>query len=478
MYAGAVSLALILTLAELAWIAVAGVGIVMQRRSATATLAWLFALALLPVIGFIVYWLIGPQRLNRKKLRRALSRHTVRAAMAGLAEARSSAPDHARLSLIPLGLGEAPPLPARDIRPFFDGQSAYAAIIAAIEAAQHHVHLEYYIWEPDGIGTRLRDLLVAKARAGVEVRLLVDATGAAGLKRRWRRPLYDAGVQFAWFNPITFKLWRRRRADFRTHRKIVVCDGVVGFTGGMNVTDAHSAEFGPRYWRDTHLGFAGPAVEALQRAFLEDWAYARGVLPTIDRAYFPREELETLEDHDAVQVVASGPDDTTYPVHKAYFAAITAARSRLWITTPYFIPDDPIMTGLAVAALARVDVRVLVPKRGDSRLVDLAARSYFGELLAAGVKIYEYEPRFIHAKTMVVDDDLAIVATANLDNRSFRLNFELAALVYGGDLTRRLAEAFIDDLRSARPITAADLERQPFRRRLGQASARLLSPLL
>ena len=478
MYDRRVSLPLLLTLAELGWILVAGAVIIMQRRSATATLAWLFALALLPVVGFIVYWLIGPQRLSRKKLRRATSRDAVRAAMAGLAEARSSAPDHARLSLIPMGLGEAPPLPARDIRPFFDGESAYRAIGAAIEAAQHHVHVEYYIWEPDGIGTRLRDLLIAKARAGVEVRLVVDATGAAGLKRGWRRPLREAGVQFAWFNPITFKFWRRRRADFRTHRKIVVCDGVVGFTGGMNVADAHSAEFGPGYWRDTHLGFAGPAVAALQRAFLEDWAYARGTLPTLDTAYFPVEDLRQLGAHDAVQVVGSGPDDPAYAVYKTYFAAITAARQRLWITTPYFIPDDAIMTALAVAALARVDVRVLVPKRGDSAIVDLAARSYFGELLAAGVKIYEYEPRFIHAKTMVVDDDLAIVATANLDNRSFRLNFELAALVYGGALTDQLARAFVDDLAAARPVSAADLARQSFRRRLGQASARLLSPLL
>jgi phosphatidylserine/phosphatidylglycerophosphate/cardiolipin synthase-like enzyme len=266
--------------------------------------------------------------------------------------------------------------------------------------------------------------------------------------------LREAGVQFAWFNPITFKFWRRRRADFRTHRKSVVCDGVVGFTGGMNVADAHSAEFGPGYWRDTHLGFAGPAVAALQRAFLEDWAYARGTLPTLDTAYFPVEDLRQLGAHDAVQVVGSGPDDPAYAVYKTYFAAITAARQRLWITTPYFIPDDAIMTALAVAALARVDVRVLVPKRGDSAIVDLAARSYFGELLAAGVKIYEYEPRFIHAKTMVVDDDLAIVATANLDNRSFRLNFELAAQVYGAALNARLARAFIDDLEHARPAGA------------------------
>ncbi|MEZ4400075.1 MAG: cardiolipin synthase [Kofleriaceae bacterium] len=468
---------LLLTLAELVWIVIAGVVIVLQRRTATSTLAWLLALAFLPIIGLLIYWVIGPQRLARKKFKRVVSRQVVHAALAGLAEARASSPAHARLALVPMGLDQPPPLPASGITPYFDGRSAYAAILASIEAATHHVHLEYYIWEPDGIGTRLRDLLIAKARAGVQVRVVVDATGASGLRRRWRKPMLDAGVEFAWFNPITLKFWRYRRADFRSHRKIVVCDGRVGFTGGMNVADAHSAEFGERYWRDTHLGFTGPAVAPLQRAFLQDWYYASGKLPTAPEAYFPDAELGPGE-ADAIQLVASGPDDPAFAVHKTYFAAITAARDRLWITTPYFIPDDAITTALAVAAAGRVDVRVLVPRKGDSRVVDLAARSYFAELLAVGVKIYEYEPRFIHAKTMVVDDDLAIVATANLDNRSFRLNFELAAVVYGTDLARRLADAFVEDLTTATPVTAAALAGQRFRSRLGQASARLLSPLL
>lgn len=471
------SWAVILTLAEIVWILIAGVTIILQRRSATATLAWLLALALLPIVGLIIYWLIGPQRLKRAKLARVVSRQTVAAAMAGLAEARTSAPEHARLALVPLGLGEAAPLTAHDITAYTDGRACYAAILAAIEAAQHHVHIEYYIWEPDRIGTRLRDLLIAKAKAGVEVRVLVDATGAVGLRRRWRAPLLAAGVQFAWFNPLTFRLWRRRRADLRTHRKIVVCDGEVGFTGGMNVADAHSDEFGPGYWRDTHLGFTGPAVAALQRAFLHDWSYARGVVPSLGAEYFP-DPGPVEGEQDAVSLVSSGPDDSRYAVHKTYFAAITSARRRAWITTPYFIPDDAIMTALTVAAAGGVDVRVLVPAKGDSRLVDLAARSYFGELLPFGVKLYEYQPRFIHAKTMVIDDDVAIVGTANLDNRSFRLNFELAAVVYGEALASTLAKTFVDDLAHARRVEPADLERQRFWPRLGQAGARLFSPLL
>jgi cardiolipin synthase A/B len=470
--------ALILSVAELLWIVIAGAVVVLERRSSSSTLVWLLVLALMPVVGLIVYRLLGPRRLTRRKLRRIAGKQLVDAAMAGVAEARVDAPEHAHLSLIPLSAGEPPPLPGYAVAAFTTGESNYRAIEAAIEAAHHHVHLEYYIWEPDQFGTRLRDLLIAKARAGVEVRMLVDATGSSGLRRAWRRPLLAAGVGFAWFNPITLRGLRRGRFDFRSHRKIVVCDGAVGFTGGMNVSDDHSAEYGAKFWRDTHLTFAGPAVWSLQRAFLEDWFYATGRLPTAAPGYFPAHGKRDDGTGVAIQVVASGPDADSYAVHKTYFAAITQARRRLWITTPYFIPDESITTALIVAALAQVDVRVLLPRHGDSRIIDLAARSYFSELLAAGVKIYEYLPRFIHAKTMVVDDDLAIIATANLDNRSFRLNFELAAVVYGPTLAAQLASHFLSDLESAQSVTVDGFAHQSLWTRLGQATARLLSPVL
>ncbi len=473
---------LIFTVVELVWIVGMGTVIVLQRRSAAATLAWLMVLGFLPVIGFVIYRVIGPQRLNRRKLKRAVGRRAVESAVAGLTEARESAPAHARLALVPIGSGEAPPLAATGIEAYTDGRSAYAAILAAIAAATHHVHLEYYIWEPDRIGTRLRDLLIERAQAGVEVRMIVDGTGSAKLKKKWLAPLRAAGVQVMWFNKITIRAVRRsRRADFRTHRKIVICDGVVGFTGGMNITDPHSEEFGPGYWRDTHLKFEGKAVSAMQRTFFEDWHYTSEVIPTLSSAYFPLVATTTDADPDvtdAVQVVSSGPDTDVFAIHKTFFAAIGSARSRAWITTPYFIPDESITMALSSAALQRIDVRLIVPREGDSRIVDLAARSYFDELLRCGVRIYEYTPRFIHAKTMVIDDELAIVGTANLDNRSFKLNFELAAVVYGSKLATRLAEVFVDDLTACHEVHLNELALTGFWRRLGQASARLLSPLL
>ncbi len=458
-----------------AWVVAAAVGIVLQRRSAAATMAWLLALALLPIAGLIVYRLLGPLRLERKRLRRRYAQAALEDAVGAMATIRAAATDDAQLAMVPIGLRGAPPLHATAVELYLDGASAYAAILAAIAAATHHVHVEYYIWEPDQIGHRLRDALVAKARAGVQVRVIIDGTGSARLGRRFLRPLRDAGVEVARFNPVKLRFIRTRRVDFRTHRKIVICDGMVGFTGGMNIADNHSAEFGPGYTRDTHVRVDGPVVLSLQRIFLEDWCFATAQLPGETVALFPPAAGPRRH---VVQIVASGPDHDQLAIHRTFFTAITRATSRLWLTTPYFVPDDAILTALCTAALRGVDVRLLIPARGDSRIIDLAARSYVPELLGAGVKVYEYLPRFIHAKTIVADADVAIVGTANLDNRSFRLNFEIVALFYDHGLTARLAAAFEADLVDARPIDRADVARTSRLRRLGEASARLLSPLL
>jgi len=467
----------VLTALGLAWAAAVSVIVVLQRRSAASTIAWLLVLALLPVLGLILYRLIGPLRLERKKLRRAAARKLVRDSLGALATLASESPEDLPLALVPIRVGEAAPLGATAIDVYTDGASTYAAILKAVGAASHHVHLEYYIWEPDQIGTRLRDLLVERARAGVQVRMIVDGTGSSHLKRRWLRPLRDAGVEIGWFNPVTLRSLRRRRADFRTHRKIVVCDGGVGFTGGMNITDAHSAEFGERYWRDTHVRIEGPAVWAMQQVFLEDWYFVASKLPDQLDQFMPKVS-KAPDGERVVQIVASGPDSTAFAIHKTYFTAINEARERVWLTTPYFVPDDPLLQALISAALRGIDVRLLVPARGDSRLVDLAARSYFPELLDAGVHIFEYQPRFIHAKTMIADDDVGVIGTANLDNRSFRLNFEICAVMYDEPVAEALERAFTADLAEAREVLLDDLARLSFPRRLGQATARLFSPLL
>jgi len=307
------------------------------------------------------------------------------------------------------------------------------------------------------------------------VRMLVDGTGSAKLGRKFLRELRAAGVEFGWFNPMRLRFIRRPRIDFRTHRKIVVCDGQVAFTGGMNIADAQTAELSARYWRDTHMKLEGTAVWALQRIFLEDWFFATQRQFEFSADYFPAPSGERRH---VVQVVASGPDHDHLAIHRTYFTVMTRATQRLWVTTPYFVPDEATAAALATAALRGVDVRLLIPKRGDSLLIDLAARSYMPELMEAGVRVYEYLPRFIHAKTLVVDDDLAIVGSSNMDNRSFLLNFEVTALIYDRGVAAQLARAFEADLAESRAIAPSELARQGLGQRLGQATARLLSPLL
>jgi cardiolipin synthase len=465
----------ILSAAMAVWAVSVAVVIILQRRSAAATLAWLLALLFLPVVGLIVYRVIGPLRLERKKLKRSANRKVVKQGLDALAAGGDDALEHLQLAMVAMRLGEASPLPADDVDVYLDGASAYEAILAEIAAARHHVHLEYYIWEPDAIGTQLRDLLIERARAGIRVRMVVDATGCNNLSRAFLRPLRAAGVEVAVFNPIRLRSLRLRRPDFRTHRKIVVCDGRVAFTGGMNIADEHSAKLCPAYWRDTHLRITGAAVWPMQQMFIEDWYFATDAPCPIDADTFP---APARTGPHLVQIVGSGPDSDAFAIHKALFTAINQATDRLWLTTPYFVPDEALLAALVSAGLRGVDARLIVPQKGDSRLVDLAARSYFPELLAAGVKIYEYEARFIHAKTVLCDDDVAVIGTANLDNRSFRLNFEVAAIVYGEPANRTLADAFLADLRESRELTADAFERQPLPRRLGQATARLISPLL
>lgn len=457
------------------WALIAAGVILLQRRSPAATIAWLLVLVLLPGLGLIVYRLVGPLRLNRKRLERRGARRIVNDAVSAIVALRAQQHDDFQVARVPMSMQESPPLHADAVELYFDGAAKYAAILEAIAAARHHVHLEYYIFEPDQIGARLRDALVAKAREGVAVRLLVDATGSGRLRKRFLRPLVEAGGQVAFFNPVALRWIRTRRIDFRSHRKIVVCDGRIAFTGGMNVMDAQSAELSTAYWRDTHLRLEGSAALAIQRIFVEDWLFATSAAPPRMAELFP---TPSGSGRHVVQVVSSGPDRPELPIHDTFFTLVNHARARLWLTTPYFVPTEALVTALSTAARRGVDVRLIIPRRGDSRLIDLAARSYVPELLDSGVRVFEYQPRFIHAKTMVVDDDIAVVGTANLDNRSFRLNFELATLLYDVGLTTRLAAAFEADQAESRPLARVPLDHQKLTRRLGESIARLLSPLL
>jgi cardiolipin synthase A/B len=463
-----------LTSLWIAYLVVVAVWITMQRRQPAATLAWILGLAALPYLGFFLFYVFGPRRLRRSRLRRFRARAALADTVGRVRGASDHPPPDGALDLVRLGggLGGMPLSHCTDVQLLIDGGQTFESILAAIRAAKHHIHLEYYIFADDAVGQQFVDALVNRAQAGVEVRLLVDAVGSS-LSARSLRRLKNAGAVVAFFHRVV-ALRLRPLLNMRTHRKIVICDGVVGFTGGINITKDEDERINPKAYRDTHVRLEGMAVHWLQIVFLEDWHYATNDGPTSD-AYFPAADARRIH---PVQILASGPDNTEEAIKRMYFAAITGAEKRVLLSTPYFVPDEAMLLALTTAALRGVDVRVLVPEQTDSRLVTAAARSYFGEIIQAGVRVYEYLPRMLHAKTIVVDELFCAVGTANMDNRSFRLNFEVSAVMYGPVISNQLAEVFERDLTQAREVGAADLKRRSFFFRLLEAVARLMSPNL
>ena len=459
-----------LTIGWLGYLLLLGGWIVLQKREPVATLSWLLGLALLPYLGFLVYHVFGPQKIHRQRLRRARNRGTL-----GRGEESPTHADARELGKLGRATTGLAPTTASDVRLLVDGAAKYAALLEDVRAARVHVHLEYYIYEPDATGARLRDALVERARAGVKVRLLLDAVGSSGA-RRFFAALVEAGGEVAWFHPMRFgRVWQRPWTNLRTHRKIVVIDGCIAYTGGMNVSDEQDESMHADAYRDLHLRLQGDAVRVLQLVFAEDWAYAtdsRDFLSEVSKQT-PACGPGTI----AAQVLTSGPDSPWEAIHRLHVSAIHAAKARVWMTTPYFVPGEAALMALTSAALAGIDVRLLVPRMSDSRLVTLAARSYFGQLLVAGVKVYEYGPRMLHSKSLLVDDALVIVGSANFDHRSFRLNFEVSMLFDDPTVAAQLAAVIEGEFAQA-PRVHRGRKRPLLRARVPEALARLLSPLL
>lgn len=454
--------------------------IILQKRSPASTVSWILSLALLPVVGYLIYYFFGPQRLRRFRLRRLRSR-TKLAAQSEAAQAREhvhEAPPQIR-QMAQLGYQSCdnPLSTAKAVDLLVGGAQTFDAIFEAVREAQQHVHIETYIYETDKIGTALRDLLVQKASAGVTVRLLIDALGSAYAGRRFFAPLLKAGGQVAFFHDT--KIGRRVRpvVNYRTHRKIVVCDGRVGFVGGLNITDDEDERTNPAAYHDVHMRLRGGAVRWLQMVFLEDWIYTHNQrgrdVPVGDPALL-LPDVEPGPHY--VQILHCGPNDPRESIHRMQVAAINNATKRVWLTTPYFVPTQPAMMSLTSAAMRGVDVRVLVPERSDSLFVSAAARSYFDELIEAGGKVWEFHERMLHSKTLLTDDDCSFVGTANFDSRSFRVNYEVCALVYGAVMAQRLALQFEADLHRATRVQAG--RKEPAWRKFCDAFARLFSPLL
>ena len=458
--------------------------IVLQRREPTATLAWVLGILLLPYVGVLMYLLVGRRRLTRqvrKRLARAaaLEPHLARLGT-GIADLTApAAPDHyckpeeREIALVSNLMGRRLPTCGNHVQLLPDANQTYQALEEAIRTAKDHVHLLYYIYEQDETGARFRELLTEKAKEGVTVRLLVDGVGSFGVDT-FMNPMVQAGGYFAEFLPVG-NLSRHWHPNLRNHRKIAVIDSHIGFTGGVNIGDEYTGrKRRVGHWRDTHMCIRGPAVHHLQEVFTEDWFFATGE-DLISERWFPEQQAVG---NDMVQIIASGPDTETQPMHRIFFTAVTSAAERVFLTTPYFVPDQAMLVALETAAMRGVDVRLLLPRKSDMRLVDHAGRSYYDELLQSGVKIYEYSSGILHAKSMVIDERWATVGSANMDVRSFQLNFEVNAAVYGPDFANQLAALFQRDLTQAQQITLEDIKRKPLMARMKESLARVLSPVL
>jgi len=461
-------LKLYLTLAWVVYLLWLGGWIVLQKREPVATLSWLISLAALPYVGFVIYYLLGPQRIHRQRLRRVRAR----AKLPPLPEGFHPTPEAIELARLAQATTGLPPTTATDARLLIDGGAKYSALLRDIAAARDHVHLEYYIFYPDRTGAALRDALAERARAGVKVRLLLDAVGSSRTPAQFFDALVAAGGELAWFHPARIlQVWKRPWLNLRSHRKIVVIDGSIAYTGGINITDEEDERLRADAYRDLHVRVEGNVVSSLQLVFIEDWAYATGEPALSLPAPAPQ------PGRIPVQVLVSGPDSSWEAIHRLHVGAIHSARQRVWLATPYFVPGEAARMALTSAALGGLDVRLLVPRRSDSRLVTLAARSYFDELLAAGVKVFEYGPRMLHTKALLCDGDIAIIGSANFDHRSFRLNFEVSLMFADAEVCAGLA-ALMESECAASGCVRAERDRPLFRARLPEALARLVSPVL
>ncbi len=433
-----------------------------RRGRPTAALAWIFALFALPALGGLAWWAFGRTNLERKKRRRAKKKRDFTEKRGAPAVAKDTIfarqmPERAHGDCVFASHGN-------QVELLLDGPNAFPVLEAAIASATRSIHVEYYIWENDDVGRRLRDHLVERAHAGVAVRVLVDGFGTRNA--RWlTEPLRQAGAKVGIFLPSHFTPFRAPRFNFVNHRKVVVVDGAVAFTGGMNIGNAYATD-----WRDTMVRIEGPAVRALDHVFLDDWYFATDELIDDERSGPP--SANGIE----VAVVASGPDSEAW-IHDAYFIALTQAKRRIWIATPYFIPGPAILAALRTAAGRGVDVRILVPSTSDVTIVKWASRSYYRGLTEAGVHIFEYQG-MVHAKALLTDDDIACIGTANIDSRSFRLSFEVGCFLASAELNEKLASWHASLVQDSVAVTTRSLERKPLVQKLGESAAHLFSPLL
>ena len=462
---------------------VIGTVILLENRDPGKTVAWLCILALLPILGIIGYAVFGRSSQGRLFCNKHIpnNRSTKIVHLQQQTDfnredvlPQANIDSEKKLSTLLLNNGFAPLTIHNQVEVLLNGGEKFQVLFNALEGAKHHIHLSYYIFKDDEIGADILKILSRKAAERVEVRVLLDGMGCISISGGFIRSMRQAGIQAEWFFPIRFP-YLTSKLNIRYHRKIVVVDGCIGFMGGLNIGDEYlsrDAKLG--FWRDTHLKLEGEAVQSLQSIFLNDWYFVTH--QEIQGAqYFPSlNNFQVLP----VQIGASGPDSNWASILQGFFSAITMAKHCIHIETPYFVPEESLIMALKTAALSGLDVRLIVQGIPEHKVTYWAMRSYFLELLQAGVKIFQYMKGTLHAKIFLIDNHLASVGSANMDNRSFFIDFEVCAFVYDQSFADRLKLDLEQDFRDSNELNLQVFQSRAALERLKESSARLFAPLL
>ncbi|MGJ9458263.1 cardiolipin synthase [Oceanobacillus sp. CF4.6] len=455
----------------------------LERKDPTSSWAWLMVLLFIPIAGFLLYLVFGKPISKRRiftwdKRSRMGVKTTVQAQLR-LIEEKEHIFNNQKLApygdLVYLHLRNDDAIFSQNnhVDILTDGEEKFNALILDLQKATNHIHIQYYIIRSDGLGERLAEVLIKKANEGVDVRLLYDAMGSRSLKKSYIKRLKNAGVMVEAFFPSKFIF--NLKINFRNHRKLTIVDGKVGYIGGFNVGDEYlgkNKKFG--YWRDTHLRLTGDAVQNMQTRFILDWNQA-----SHEKVHYDEHFYNTSPSGDiGVQIVSSGPDSEWEQIKNGYIKMIMAAKEYVYIQTPYFIPDESLRDALRIAVLSGVDVKIMIPNKPDHPFVYWATLSNSGDLLNAGAEIFIYQNGFLHAKTIIVDGKIASVGTANIDVRSFRLNFEVNAFLYNPVIAEKLVQKFNEDIELSTQMTKKLYEKRSVGVRFKESISRLISPVL
>lgn len=452
--------------------------VVMDNRQPVKTLLWIFVLLFMPVIGIILYFFFGMNTRKEKMIsQRSIDRLTKRSMMEYIEQKDLHVADsHKVLVRLFSEQNWAFPYKDNEVDIFTDGYAFFPELLAEIAKAKDHIHLDTYIFEDDPLGRLVADALIAKAKEGVEVRVIYDDVGCWKVKNSFFERMREAGIDVHAFMPVRFPMFTRK-VNYRNHRKICIIDGLVGFIGGMNIAMRYVKGTAKQPWRDTHLRIRGASVYGLQRAFLIDWYFVDRTLITKHKYYPPYDA--NISNNCVAQVVTSSPISEWPDIMQGYVRILLEAKRYVYIETPYFLPTEPVLFAMRTAALAGVDVRLMIPFQSDAKITEWATRSYFVETIKAGVKIYLYKAAFNHSKLLISDDSLSTCGSTNVDFRSFENNFESNIFFYHQGIALRLKKVFLDDQSHCILLNSTvNLEHRHFLKRFTESVFRLISPML